>query len=104
MIEGGARGHEEEVETANRCMMRMSRTLNPVNYTLRGRYDQDYYGAEYVRPIPVLQPVSELVALDPDATEFKALKTKLVRARNEVSDTLEEAIWFSSYATERLAA
>ena len=81
-------------------MMRISRTLNPVNYTLRGRYDQDYYGAEYVRPIPILQPVSELAALNPDSTEFKALKTKLVRARNAVTNALEKAMRPSSSATE----
>jgi hypothetical protein len=97
-------GPEEEVKVANRCMMKVSRTLNPVNYTLRGRYDQDYYGAEYVHPIPTLQPVSELAALNPDATEYKALSTKLVRARNAVSDAIEEAIWVSSYATEMLGA
>ncbi len=100
--EKGVKGHEEEIKAANGCMMRISRTLNPVNYTLRGRYDQDYYGAEYVRPMPILQPVSELAALNPDSTEFKTLKTKLVRARNVVSDALGQAMWFSSNATERL--
>ncbi|UCD43808.1 MAG: M28 family peptidase, partial [Candidatus Bathyarchaeota archaeon] len=98
--ETDAEGNEEGVRLANSCMMKVSRTLNPVNYTLRGRYDQDYYGAEYVKPIPILQPVSELVALNPDTTEFKTLNTKLVRARNAVSDALGEAIWVSSYATE----
>jgi Iap family predicted aminopeptidase len=100
--ETDAEGNEEGVRLANSCMMKVSRTLNPVNYTLRGRYDQDYYGAEYVQPIPILQPVSELAALNPDTTEFKTLNTKLVRARNIVSDALGEAIWVSSYATERL--
>jgi len=100
--EEGVKGQEGEVRVANGCLMRVSRILNPVNYTLRGRHDQDYYGAEYVKPIPILQPVSELATLNPDATEFKALKTKLVRARNVVSDALEEAKWISSYATERL--
>ncbi|MDH5200273.1 MAG: hypothetical protein OEW93_05245, partial [Candidatus Bathyarchaeota archaeon] len=76
---------------------------NPVNYTLRGRYDQDYYGAEYVRPIPILQPVSELAALNPDSTEFKALKTKLVRARNAVSDAIEDATWISELTIDRIA-
>jgi hypothetical protein len=95
-------GLEAEIKAANGCLMRISHTLNPVNYTLRGRYDQDYYGAEYVRPIPILQPVSELAAMDPDSTESKALRTKLVRARNAVSDALEEAMWLSNYATERI--
>ena len=62
--------------------------MNTVNYTLRGRYDQDYDGAECVQPIPILRPVSELVALNPDATEYKTLRTELVRARNAVSDAL----------------
>jgi Iap family predicted aminopeptidase len=100
--ETDAEGNEEGVRLANSCMMKVSRTLNPVNYTLRGRYDQDYYGAEYVKPMPILQPVSELSALNPDATEFKTLKTKIVRARNALSDALGKAIWFSSHATERL--
>ena len=84
-------------------MMRISRTLNPLNYTLRGRYDQDYYGAEYVRPIPILQPVSELAALNPDSTEFKALKTKLVRARNTFSDAIEDATWISELTIDGIA-
>ena len=97
-----AKGLEEEIKVANGCIMRISRTLNPVNYTLRGRYDQDYYGAEYVRPIPILQPVSELAAQNPDSTEFKALKTKLVRARNAVSDAIENATWISELTTDRI--
>jgi len=98
-----ARGHEDEVKAANGCMMRISRTLNPVNYTLRGRYDQDYYGAEYVRPIPILQPVSELAALNPDSTEFKVLKTKLVRTRNAVSDAIQDATWISELTIDGIA-
>ena len=98
----GAEGHEEQVGTANRCMMRVSRVLNPLNYTLRGRYDQDYYGAEYVQPIPILRPVSELAGLDPNSQEYKALRTKLVRARNALSDALGEATWISSYGVEKI--
>jgi len=76
--------------------------MNPVNYTLKGRYDQDYYGAEYVQPMPILRPVSELATLNPDATEYKTLRTKLVRARNVVSDAIGEATLFSKYATDRI--
>ena len=97
------KGHDVEIKAANGCMMRISRTLNPVNYTLRGRYDQDYYGAEYVRPIPILQPMSELATLNPDSTEFKALKTKLVRARNAVSDAIEDATWISELTIDEIA-
>ncbi len=97
-IEKGAKGLGREVDMANDCMMRVSRILNPVNYTLRGRYDQDYYGAEYVQPIPVLRPVSELAVLDPDSMEYKTLRTKLGRARNAVSDALREATLTAEYA------
>ena len=86
-----------EVDTVNTVLMKISRTLNPVNYTLRGRYDQDYYGAEYIKPIPSLRPVTELAKLNPDATEYKTLQTKLVRARNQVSDTIDDALWLTDY-------
>jgi len=97
-----AKGLKVEIKAANGFMMRISRTLNPVNYTLRGRYDQDYYGAEYVKPMPALQPVSELAAMDPDSTGYKALRTKLVRVRNQVSDALEQATWISKYAAGKI--
>jgi len=100
--EKDAKGLEGKIKAANGSMMRISRTLNPVNYTLRGKYDQDYYGAEYVKPIPVLQPVSELAAMDSDSTEYKALRTKLVRAKNMVSDALEQATWISRYTAEKI--
>jgi Iap family predicted aminopeptidase len=96
----GVRGLKEDVETVNRCLMKISRILNPVNYTLRGKYDQDYYGAEYIKPIPILRPVEELAKLNPDATEYKTLETKLVRARNQVGDAIEDATWLADYLLE----
>ena len=100
----GVEGLADEVELANGCMKRMSRAMNPVLYTLRGRYDQDYYGAEYVKPIPVLQDVSELAVFDADSQGYKALMTRLVRARNMVSDALEGAMWIADYGVEMLGA
>jgi hypothetical protein len=98
----GAKGLGDKIMIANSCMMKVSRVMNPVNYTLRGRYDQDYYGAEYVQPIPILRSVSELATLNPDATEYKTLRTKLVRARNNVSDALQEAVLFTEYTAEKI--
>jgi hypothetical protein len=103
-IEEDVRGHEAEINAANGCMMRISRTMNPVNYTLSGRYDQDYYGAEYVKPMPSLQPVSELAALNPDTCEYKALNTKLVRARNRVQDAIGDAIWMADQALDKIGS
>jgi len=86
---------ESRIATANQVMIKICRTLNPVNYTLSGIYGQDHYGAEYIKPIPSLQPLLELAKLNPDTSDYKALKTKLVRERNRVSDALEEAIWLA---------
>ncbi len=92
----------DKIEAANRGMMKLSRIMNPVNYTLRGRYDQDYYGAEYVQPIPILRPVAELARLNPDAIEYKTLRTKLMRARNKVMDTLQEAVFITEHTIKRI--
>jgi Iap family predicted aminopeptidase len=93
---------EKDVRLTNESLLRICRVLNPVNYTLHGKYGQDHYGAEYIKPIPLLQPISELVALDPDTSEYKALKTKLVRARNIVSDALEEVTWVARFTSDKL--
>ena len=93
---------EKEVSLTNESLLRICKVLNPVNYTLHGKYGQDHYGAEYIKPIPLLQPVSELVTLDPDTSQYKALKTKLVRARNIVSDALEEVTRVTRFTSDKL--
>lgn len=93
---------EEKVQAANEGLLKICRILNPVNYTLLGKYGQDYYGAEYVRPIAVLQPVAELATLNPDTGYYKALRTKLVKAKNMVSDALEDATWFAEYTADKI--
>jgi hypothetical protein len=97
----GDKGLINVVDVINRCVMKVSRILNPVNYTYRGRYDQDYYGAEYVKPIPILNPVTDLISYNPDRVEYKTLKTKLIRARNKVLDSLKEALYTIEYALEK---
>ncbi len=92
---GASERDESMIATRNRVMLKICRTLNPINYTLSGRYGQNHYGAEYIKPIPVLQPVSELGKLNPDMSHYKALRTKLIRERNRVADALEEARWLA---------
>jgi predicted Zn-dependent protease len=94
---GAAKKDEGRIAVTNRVMVKICRTLNPINYTLSGRYGQDHYGAEYIKPIPVLQPLSELAKLNPDTSQYKALRTKLVRERNRVADALEEAQWLAEH-------
>jgi hypothetical protein len=77
----------------NRCLMRLSRILMPVNYTFVGKYEQDTYGRTGLgRPIPMLQPVIELSTMSPESDEYKLLKTRLVRDRNKVWDAIIQAI------------
>jgi len=76
----------------NSCLMRLSRILDPVLYTVVGRYGQDRYGASYLaKQIPVLQPVIELAHMNSGSPDYHALKTKMIRERNKVSDALDEA-------------
>jgi len=100
--EAEAQRLKEKIQAANDGLLKICRILNPVNYTLHGKYGQDNYGAEYVRPIPQLQPVAELPTLNPDTSDYKALRTKLVKVRNIVSDALEDTMWFTEYTTEKI--
>jgi hypothetical protein len=80
---------EGKFEKINEKMMRLSRILNPVLYTRIGKYGQDPVMA--LPLIPVLEPITELAGMSPESSEFKALRTKLVRQRNKVVDALKEA-------------
>ena len=66
---------KETFEDVNKALMKMSRIL-------------------YDAPIPMksLQPVGDLATLDQESSEFKALRTKIVRARNEIADAINDAI------------
>lgn len=95
---------EKTIRTANEGLIKICRILFPFNYTLKGKYDQDYYGAEYVRPMPQFFQLEELASLNPDTSYYKALKTKLVRAKNMCSDALEDATWFARYILEKTSS
>lgn len=89
----GARGSgktEAELARINGCLMKLSRILNPVLYTIAGKFDHP--PAVPTPLLPVLQPVSQLAALDPDSDEFRFLRTQLVRDRNRVSHALSLAV------------
>jgi hypothetical protein len=68
--------------------LKLSRTLNPTLFTFKGRYEQDYAVDEPY--IPGLSKILELEKLDENLAKF--LMTTLLRERNRVSDTLDEAI------------
>lgn len=77
------------IDRLNACIMTLGRILTPVNYTLVGKYEHDL--ALSIPPVPALQPIRQLVALDPASDEARFLKTQLVRARNRVWHAFYEA-------------
>jgi len=84
----------------NQCLMRLSRILMPVNYTLAGPYGFD--PAEAVPPLPGLQPLAELSELNPDDEPFKFLERKMVRERNRLCHALNEATELVEETLKRL--
>ena len=88
---------QEQVKELNTCFMKLSRLLNPVLYTVAGRYGQDPIAySPLLHPIPILQPIRNLAMLHQGSSEFKSLKTKIVQDKNIVSDALR---WATEVAT-----
>ena len=73
----------------NDCLMALGRNLTPINYTATGAFDHDL--ALPAQPIPTLQPIRQLAALDADSDEARYLGAQLLRARNRVWHALHEA-------------
>ncbi len=80
---------KEAFAIVNRALMRLSRILIPINYTVAGPFDQD--PAVPIRPIPVLYPVMQLSSLSPESNEFRFLYTRLVRESNKFRHALKQA-------------
>jgi hypothetical protein len=81
--------------------MRHSRILIPVLYTTSGRFGQDP-PARKIKFLPLLQAVEELSVSNPEGGQYKALKTKLVRERNRVIFSLNEALRTIRETIERI--
>jgi N-acetylated-alpha-linked acidic dipeptidase len=73
----------------DRLLTRLTHQLNSTLYTRAGRFDQD--PAAELPILPLLAPVRELARLQPGTDEAGFLETALVRGRNAVVATLEEA-------------
>lgn len=78
-----------QAETLNRCLMKLSRILMPVNYCEADRFDMDL--AVPIPPLPRLQPVKVLGTMDPNSWDFKFLERKMIRERNRLCFALDEA-------------
>jgi len=77
-------------KAVNGKLIGVTRVLTSTLYTYEGSYEQD--PAWNMGIIPSLQGVRELEGLDPESTEARFLKTKLVREVNKVNDQLDKAI------------
>ena len=102
-LEAGKKGFEPLADRVNATLLKLSRILLPIGYTYWGIYAQDLYGAEYLNlPIPVLHQVPKLATVNQSSEEFITLRTKLVREKNWVSDSLKEALWHITQTSDYL--
>ena len=76
-------------EAINAALVRMSRTLVPLDYTEGDRFRHD--PALPQPPWPVLQGLRELAAAEPGSDQVKFLGVSAARARNRLLHALEEA-------------
>jgi len=83
---------EPLVDMINEYLMRLSRALMPALYNESGKYKFDPVGSIAVKLVPALQPAVDLPELDPKSGAFIALRTKLTRNRNMISDSLDQAV------------
>jgi len=83
---------QQEADLLNACIKSLSRTLNPVQSTLKGPYVPDPYGLEQQgKAFPGLYDTPKLQATPRDSEEFWMIQTRLVRECNRVSDALVDA-------------
>lgn len=79
----------QRVAALNRGLMRLSRIVNPVLYTVQGPYEHD--PALQAPMLPGLAGAKKLASLAQDSDEYGFLRTRLVRERNRVADAVETA-------------
>lgn len=80
----------QRIAQMNRLLMKVSHGLNATLYTAAGRFEQDP-----AAPLPILPGLDrsrELGKLDPASDPYGFLKTQMVRERNRVASTLDDAL------------
>ncbi len=80
----------EDAPVINSLLMKMSREINPVLYTVRGPY---YHDPAYQLPLfPGLRGAKELGAIGPSSDEAGFIQTELLRESNRIHQALDRAI------------
>jgi len=91
-------GNGERIGKLNHLLMKASRILTSTLYTYEGKFDQD---PAYGMPLlPALQGVTELASMDPESSEARFLRTKMVRQMNRVNHQLDTAVELIAEAIE----
>jgi len=74
----------------NRRLLAVGRALVPAYFSSVERFDQDL--AIPIPPVPSLEGIRRLVAMDPGSDEYRFLLTALVRGRNRTAFYLRQAL------------
>lgn len=85
-----SRDFKNKFKEINSCFMELSRILIPTLSSKAGKYGQDPMGMKFA-PMPTLQPLHKLNAMDSQSEKYRALQTSLLREKNKVSDALNLA-------------
>lgn len=89
---GEGAGEDKTADLLNDGIIKLSRILVPIASTVVGSYGQDRYGhAWQTQMIPSLAPYTAFAQYARDSKEFQLLWVAMIRARNRVVDTLEQA-------------
>ncbi|HEX3723694.1 MAG TPA: M28 family peptidase [Nitrolancea sp.] len=79
----------DDTATLNEGLKQISRVVNPVLFTVNGPYDMD--PALQMGTLPGLAQIGQLLTLDASSSDYRFLRTKLVRQKNRIEDALEQA-------------
>ncbi|GMQ75291.1 MAG: hypothetical protein BMS9Abin01_0538 [Gammaproteobacteria bacterium] len=91
---------EEQTAPTNNALKRLSRVLVPVASTVAGKYAHDPYGlTEQLTMLPSLYGVAEYLSLNGRA-EREMHWVELIRARNQISDALRDALGLCELAVD----
>ncbi len=83
---------DEVVTDLNKCLMWVSRCINPVAHSDAGKTDQMDMSSFGATPFPRIHQILELANMSlHQSPQFKFLRTKLVRERNFVVDGFHQA-------------
>ncbi|HKV43569.1 MAG TPA: M28 family peptidase [bacterium] len=85
----GSRKQRDAASAVNGALLRIGRSLIPINYTAAGPFDHD--PAVPVPPVPVLQPAAQLRKIPQGTDAHLTLLTRLTRDRNRVTHAINDA-------------